>query len=255
MRYGYSDGIDLDRAKHVDRWVSYGKNLAEGKPSKVAVPSKTHWEAGDPEGTKLTDGIIGPPYAGGIGPRYALCWDKGDDPVIEVDLEQTLRCGAFRIHLSAGWPWWNAMKGQVKDRVQVLTSPDGRTFESPAFFVLNLRWKDIPANHMLPDDETATGFAYDLVPEEPVEARYVCFRIEAERTLTVSEVQVLDWIRCEPFDLRIALADTLIPNSLTILRREKAVRSLVEATRDSAMVFRDEDLWHDCRRARSQQNY
>jgi len=41
----------------------------------------------------------------------------------------------------------------------------------------------------------------------PVEARYIRFEVTAERTLTVSEVQVLDWIRHTPFDLRIALGD------------------------------------------------
>ncbi|UCE50492.1 MAG: hypothetical protein JSW47_10080, partial [Phycisphaerales bacterium] len=99
VKYGYSDGVDVGGAKHVYRWVSYGGNFAEGKRYKVSIPSKTHWGAGDPEGTKLTDGIMGPPYAGGIGPRYGLCWDKGDDPVIKVDLGEAHRCGAFRIHL------------------------------------------------------------------------------------------------------------------------------------------------------------
>jgi hypothetical protein len=41
---------------------------------------------------------------------------------------------------------------------------------------------------MTPDDETATGFTYDLVLKEPVEARYIRFDLEAERTLTISEV-------------------------------------------------------------------
>jgi len=205
VEYGYSDRIDVGGDRHVPQWVSYGRNLAKGSRYKVSVPSKTNWDAGDPQGTKLTDGIMGPPYAGGIGPRYALCWDKGNDPVIEVNLGQTQRCGAFRIHLSAGWPWWDAMKGQVKDKVQVLTSLDGRSFTSRSFFDMNLRWKDIPVNHMMPDDESATGFTYDLVLKEPVEARYVRFDIEAERTLTVSEVQVLDRTRYKPFDLRIAL--------------------------------------------------
>jgi hypothetical protein len=46
-----------------------------------------------------------------------------------------------------------------------------------------------------------------LVPGRPVEARYVRFKVTPERALTVSEVQVLDFIRYEPFDLRIALPD------------------------------------------------
>ena len=48
---------------------------------------------------------------------------------------------------------------------------------------------------------------YALIPSEPIEARYVRFKIDTERTLTVSEVQVLDEIRYTPFDLRIALPD------------------------------------------------
>jgi hypothetical protein len=59
----------------------------------------------------------------------------------------------------------------------------------------------------MPDDETATGFVFALLPPKPVEARHVRFRIVPRRTLAVSEVQVLDGIRYEPFDLRIALPD------------------------------------------------
>ena len=48
---------------------------------------------------------------------------------------------------------------------------------------------------------------FELIPAEPVEARYVRFKITPARTLTVSEVEVLDFIRYKPFDLRIALPD------------------------------------------------
>jgi len=206
--YGYSDAKDVGGEKYVHRWVHYGKNLAEGRSYTVSVPSATHWEAGDPQGTKLTDGVVGPPYAGGIGPRYGLCWDKGTRPVVTVDLGKVERCEAFRIHLSAGWPWWDAMEGEIKDTVEVLTSVDAREYTSRGLFDLNLRWKDIPANHMMPDDETATGFLYTLAPPQPVQARYVQYRITPARTLTVSEVQVLDSIEYSPFDLRIALPAT-----------------------------------------------
>ena len=204
-KYGYSDGKEAPGPKFVPRWVTYGQNLANGAKYTVSVPSKSNWGAGDPDGQKLTDGITGPPYAGGIGPGFALCWDKGNDPVIDLDLGREQPCGAFRIHLSAGWPWWDALKGQVKDAVEVQTSQDGRDFVSRGFFNLNIRRKDVPINHMMPDDETATGLTYELIPTEPVKARFVRFKITAQRTLTVSEVQVLDSIRYEPFDLRITL--------------------------------------------------
>ncbi len=207
LEYGYADGKDVGGEKYVGHWVRYGRNLAEGKPYTVSVPSSTQWDAGDPAGTKLTDGVVGPPYAGGIGPRYALCWDKGTKPVITVDLGEVKRCAAFRIHLSAGWPWWDAVQGEVKDKIEVLTSADAGQYASRGFFDLNLRWKDIPVNHMMPDDETAAGYLYEMTPPEPVEARYVQYRITPQRTLTVSEVQVLDSIEHQPFDLRIALPD------------------------------------------------
>jgi len=205
VKHGYSDGKDVGGEKYVGRWVRYGRNLAEGKSYTVSVPSGKQWGAGDPNGTKLTDGVVGPNYAGGIGPRFGLCWDKGANPVISVDLGTAQRCGAFRIHLSAGWPWWDALQGQVKDTVEVLTSTDAQQYTSRGFFDLNLRRKDIPINHMLPDDETATGFLYILTPPEPVEARYVQYKIAPQRTLTVSEVQVLDSVQYKPFDFRITL--------------------------------------------------
>ena len=202
-----TDGRDAGGEKYIGRWVRYGKNLAEGKSYTVSVPSGQQWGAGDPDGTKLTDGVVGPPYAGGIGPRYGLCWDKGTNPVITVDLGEVRRCGAFRIQLSAGWPWWDALQGQVKDAVEVLTSADAKQYTSRGFFDLNLRRRDIPVNHLLPDDETATGFLYAWTPPAPVDARYVRYKITPQRILTVSEVQVLDSIQSEPFDLRIALPD------------------------------------------------
>lgn len=204
VKYGYSDGRDAGGEKFVPRWVTYGKNLAQGKPYTVSIPSGDNWGAGDPEGKKLTDGIVGPPYAGGISFSYGLCWPDGKQPEITVDLQSPQRCGAFRVQVS-GYPWWDSLKGEVKDRIEVLTSTDGKNFTSQGLFDLNLWWKDVPANHMAPDEEAMTGPIFDLVPPQPVEARYVRYKIDAKRFTDVSEVEVLDGIRSEPFDLRIAL--------------------------------------------------
>jgi hypothetical protein len=206
-RPGYSDGKDVGGEKFIPRRVTYGKNLARGKPYTLSVPTNTQWGAGDPDGTKLTDGIAGPPYAGGIAPKFGLCWNKGPAVDITVDLGQPQKCGAFRIQLGAGWPWWDALKGEVKDKIEVLTSLDGQDFRSQGLFTLNLHLKDLPANHFLPDDETLTGHVFERSISAPVEARYVRFKVTPERTLTVSEVEVLDFIRYEPCDLRVALPD------------------------------------------------
>lgn len=201
----YSDGRDVGGAKFVPRRAIYGTNLARGRPYTVSVPSATQWGAGDPEGTRLTDGVVGPPYPGGAAPASALLWEKGQHPEITVDLGEPKVCGAFRIQLGAGWPWWDALKGEFKDRVEVLTSDDGREFRSRGFFDLNLRWKDLPVNHFWPDEEVIAGHLFEHILPEPVRARYVRFKVTPERALTVSEVEVLDRIRYEPFDLRIAL--------------------------------------------------
>jgi hypothetical protein len=202
---GYSDGKDVGGGKFVPRRVTYGKNLARGKNYTVSIPTDTQWGAGDPDGKRLTDGIVGPPYPGGTAPSAALLWNKGQKPEITVDLGEQQKCGAFRIQLGAGYPWWDAVKGQFKDKVEVLTSTDGKEFTSRGFFDLNLRWKDLPVNHFWPDEEVIAGHNFELIPAAPVEARYVRYKLTPERSLTVSEVEVLDFIRYEPFDLRVAL--------------------------------------------------
>ncbi|MCX7012578.1 MAG: discoidin domain-containing protein [Candidatus Sumerlaeota bacterium] len=205
---GYSDGKDSGGEKFVYRWASAGRNLAEGKPYTVSVPSLDRWGAGDPQGVKLTDGVVGPNYAGGTAPASALLWDEGQTPEITVDLGKVQTCGAFRIHLSAGYPWWDALKGEVKDQVKLLTSVDGKEFTDQGDFTLNLRRREIPINHMLPDDETAQGFNFELAPAQPVQARYVRYKLTPARSVTVSEVQVYDWVKYEPFDIQISLPKT-----------------------------------------------
>ena len=209
-KYGYSDGGTANppgqaAAKYAYRWRTEGRNLAEGKPYTVSVPSGSNWGAGDPQGKRLTDGVVGPNYAGTPAPAYGLLWNDGQVPEITVDLGKTEKCGAFRIHLSAGWPWWDAMKGEVRDKVEVLTSTDGSEYASQGMFVTDVHPKDVPINQMLADDETATGWNFERIPEKPVDARYVRFKLTAARSVVVSEVQVFDAIRYEPFDLRIAL--------------------------------------------------
>jgi hypothetical protein len=205
VKFGYSNGNNVGGKRFAPRWITCGRNLAEGKPYTVSVPSNTQWDAGDPAGTKLTDGVVGPPYPGGIAPRSGLGWNQGDEPVVTVDLGQAESCGAFRIQVGAGWPWWDSLKGEVKDKVELLTSVDGQQYTSQGFFNLNLRWKDLPANHFWPDEEIIGAHLFELLPPDPVPARYVRFKITPARSLTVSEVQVFDFIRHEPFDLRIAL--------------------------------------------------
>ncbi len=209
---GYADGRDVGGTRFVDRWVTYGRNYLEGKPYSVSTPPTGQWGGDDPQLTKLTDGIVGPPYAGGTAPGSGAIWDKKDREVeILVDLETTESLGAFRIHLTAGWPWWDALKGEVQDEVEVLTSIDGRSYQSHGLFDLNVWRKDIPINHFLPDDETARGWNFQRVLDKPVAARYVKYLLRPLRSVCVTEVQALDFIKYQPFEMRIALPNKPAP--------------------------------------------
>jgi hypothetical protein len=206
-QYGYSDGKDTaDATKFTDRWVTYGKNLALGKPYTCSVPCRDGWGANDGGGKILTDGIVGSPYVGGSAYQYGMLWHKGDTPQVTVDLGQAERCAAFRIQ-TGGYPFQDALKGEVQDRIEVFTSADGKQYASQGYFDCRLRWKDIAVNDVWPDEETLKGPNYLLVAKEPVQARYVRFAITPQRILSVSEVQVLDSITYEPFDLKLALPD------------------------------------------------
>ncbi|MBM3497820.1 MAG: hypothetical protein FJX74_04030, partial [Armatimonadetes bacterium] len=210
---GYSDGRDAGGEKFRWRWATYGANLAEGKPYTVSIPSNDNWGAGDPEGRKLTDGVVGPPMAGGVYPMYSLGWNAGQTAEVTVDLGAPQACAAFRIAAGGGWPWWDALKGEVEDEVEVLTSLDGAQYASCGRVDMNPWRKDLPINHLLPDDESLTAYLFTLALPEPVQARHVRFAIAAKRMICVSEVQALDAIRYEPFDLQIALPDERTPDS------------------------------------------
>jgi hypothetical protein len=208
VRYGYSDGKDPGGPRFVDRWVTYGPNLLEGKPYTVSAPPTGQWGGNDPAGRKLTDGVVGPPYPGGTAPSFGAIWDeKSGEVEITVDIGQPESIGAFRIHLTAGWPWWDALRGEVRDEVEVSTSLDGKTYQSHGAFDLNLRRKDIPINHFLPDEETACAWNYERILETPVSARYVKYKLKPRRAVCVTEVQALKFIKYEPFDIRIALPE------------------------------------------------
>ena len=194
--------------KFVDRWVTYGANLLEGRPYVVSSPPTGQWDADDPDNTKLTDGVVGPPYAGGIAPRFGAIWDtKSGEVEITVDMGEPETVSVFRIHLTAGWAWWDALRGEVQDEVEVFTSLDGETYKSHGKFELNLWRKDIPINHFLTDEETVRAWNYERILQTPVSARYVNYKVKPRRAVCVTEVQALKFIKYEPYDIRIALPD------------------------------------------------
>jgi len=206
VRYGYSDGNDPGGRKFTDRWVTYGKNMAVGKKYKLSVPSMTNWGAGDPDGTKLADGVVGPPFSGGNSYKYGAIWGSGTNPVIDLDLGDEVSCASFGLNCH-GYPGWDALKGEVKDRIEVLVSGDGKSFKPLGELKTSVLWREVPINHMIPDDEHLRGVTHRLILEKPVRARHVRFKIANKRFFDVTEIEVLDSIRFEPFDIRIALPD------------------------------------------------
>jgi len=206
LKYGYSDGKDAGGGKFVGRWITTGKNLAVGKSYTLSHPSGNNWGAGDPDGKKLTDGVAGPPYAGGISFKYGACWTPNTNPTITLDLGAPSSCASFGLNAN-GYEWWDALKGEVKDKTEVLISDDGKTFSSAGFLYTDWRWKDLPANHIWPDDETITGATFRLIPPKPVTTRFVQYKITSPRFFCCTELEVLDALKLEPFDLRIALPE------------------------------------------------
>jgi len=196
----------LPAEKFVGTWQTLGKNLALGKKYTLSHASKTTWDAGDPDGTKLTDGIVGPTYAGGTSYRYGAIWDPKTNPTITLDLGEKRSCASFGLNFH-GYAWHDALKGEVKDKVEVQVSDDGQNFTSIGQLKTDIKRKDIPVNFMLPDDETLTGHTFRLIPEKPISTRYVRYNITSDRNFCATELEVLDSIDLKPFDLRIALPD------------------------------------------------
>ncbi|MFB3890860.1 MAG: hypothetical protein ACE15C_02425 [Phycisphaerae bacterium] len=215
VKYGYSDGKDnADAKKYVHRWVTYGKNFAEGKKYTLSTPSADAWGAGDKEGKKLTDGVVGANYCGGPAPSWGILWnpDAKVDHNIDLDLGESHKCGAFRIQITSGWPWPEAvLRGDFPDKVELLTSADGKEYASQGMFNLGLWYKDIAINYMLPDNEQLTGYNFELILPKPVDCRYVRYKVTPGHGMVITEVQAMDFIKYDPFDIRLALPNEKVP--------------------------------------------
>jgi hypothetical protein len=205
LKYGYSDGKDVGGEKFVGQWMTYGKNLAEGKPYTATVKSDTQWGAGENEDKILTDGVVYASYPAGLAFKYGVLYDKGTKPEVTIDLGSTQKFEAVRAQIQ-GYPGADAIRGEIKDKIEVLTSNDGKDFKSQGEFDFRMYWKNVPVNFMYADDENFACHNHTLKFKEPIEARYVKFNITpARQKLGVTELQVIDKVESKPFDLKIAL--------------------------------------------------
>jgi hypothetical protein len=64
---------------------------------------------------------------------------------------------------------------------------------------------------MWPDDESITSATFRFVPGLPVTARYVKYQVTNKRIFDCAGLEVLDSIKSEPFDLRLAFPDEAGP--------------------------------------------
>ena len=93
----------------------------------------------------------------------------------------------------------------------MLTSTDGKDYTSQGFLNSDLRWVDLPVNYMWPDNESITSATFRFVRTMPVMARYVKYQVTNKRIFDCAGLEVLDSIKSEPFDLRLALTDEAGP--------------------------------------------
>jgi len=209
--FGYGDGVDVGGERYVPMRRAEGTNVAVNKPYTASrPPSGFQSSAPAANTTILTDGIVGGPVTGSNYYWWGQCWSSGSTVDLQVDLGLSQSVSAFRAHMF-GYPFWDALKGQVQDRVEILTSVDGIDFVSQGLLPTSLWKKDIPINYMLQDDETATGWNFEQTLASAVQARYVRYHITPRRNLCLSELQVFDRIDYQPFDLRIALPESVPP--------------------------------------------
>ncbi|MGQ9504963.1 MAG: hypothetical protein ACUVQR_08630 [Thermogutta sp.] len=113
--YGYLDNKPGFGKRVSDIWQECGPNLLQGKPYTLSAQPTGAWRADDPQRRKLTDGVVGSNYGGGTAMKYAAGFDEKSGPVdITVDMG-SVNAIAVGIHLTPGWPWWDALKGEVRD--------------------------------------------------------------------------------------------------------------------------------------------
>lgn len=200
VKYGYSDAKDVGPGAKPP-WVRYrwGSNVARGRTYTL---EGTQDERNPDGGGDLTDGIIAPPdtyVSAKYMPTYVM-FAKDVSPLVTLDLGAARTVAAVRVH--AGQE--GEFRLSYPDAIAVETSTDGRVFcaagsaafkqvfEPPADYVPweldeSLLFRDLPAGGRL-------AYAYRIILEKPVSARYVRVKCTARKGwgMLLSEVEVFD---------------------------------------------------------------
>jgi len=203
VKYGYSDGVEgeaqpLQRVTHV-----WGKNLARGKHYTFSVPSGDNWDGGDPEMTKLTDGVVASTYGGGTTYRWGPIWAANQNPAITVDLGEAQPVAAVRIHVT-GYPY-DLYHGPFCT-VEILTSEEGVDYQSQGSFQTKMRAVDLDGDFLNQERGGFESLLFPLIFKEPVKARYVQVKItNPDMFFDTSEIMVHDTVSVVPWSEPLAM--------------------------------------------------
>jgi len=203
VKYGYSDGVDIEAKPFVRKRHVWGKNLAVGKKYTFSLPSGNNWGGGDPEMTKLTDEAVASTYGTGTTYKEGPIWTPGQNPVITLDLETPQKLAAARIHVT-GYPcdFYNGPFCEV----EILTSTDGKSFASQGKITTGMKYKDVDGDFLLPEKGRFESWVFPLIFEKPVEARYIQYKIANPKThFDTSEIMAYDSVKVEDWREPLAM--------------------------------------------------
>jgi hypothetical protein len=203
VKYGYADGVDLKaeplvRARHL-----WGTDLTAGKSYTFSVPSGSSWDGGDPDMTKLTDGVVASTYGGGTTYRWGPIWDPGKNPAITLDLGQVQAVAAARIHVT-GYPY-DFYNGPFST-IEVLTSEDGRSYQSQGSFQTKMRAVDLDGDFLNQERGGFESLVFPLIFKASARARYVQYQItNPEMNFDTSEIMAYDSVSVEEWREPLAM--------------------------------------------------
>ena len=207
LKYGYSDGKDAGGEKFVGRWVTYGKNLATASPTPPPSP-RQQLGRGRPRRQEAHRRHRRPAYVGGTAIQVRRLWTDRPSSPSSPSTSARARSAAPSASRSGGYPWWDAIKGEVKDKVEVAHLRRRQGVHQPRRLRLQPALEGHPRQ---PHVARRGGLLRPQLRADARQARRGPLRAvqahAAPACLSVSEVQVYDTIDYAPFDLKLALPD------------------------------------------------
>jgi hypothetical protein len=228
--YGYSDGEDVGPDFETQPVIlTWGNNLARGKPYTASRPSSENSKNPDTDGCELTNGKIVAPtdYVSSQMVQAATAfWESGDMLTLVLDLGNVQTIGGVRV--STHQPSAQYCHPQ---RIAVDLSIDGESWHHAGMIHHNDLWKPPGDYEPWEHDDSRRfnslpaggrlAYSYPLVIEEPCTGRYVrfvCTPLEG-KGMGLSETEVFDQVRVWP--AAPAVAPLALPSQRLLLKTRK----------------------------------